>query len=479
MNNTRKFILFVSMLSVSFSAAAQGGAVGGGARVVLRGGVQGVSNAAIMKTASVSGGLGLTGSSRLVQPVSVQRMATVSAQTLPSMPKMMATPIYKGADLGEHYKVYMPGTTKPSGLGGAMTAHREYTGPGLHVPQVKPVTPTPETKPAGRTSLSAEDMAYFHRWGREGVEEEVYRTSSQGDPYAQGLRVTNRLERAVQNGIAVQRPQTLSGFELQLQREADAPVRLLSDRDLREFNTTLEASREIASKPLPFARRDFDPNRRSVVVSGKWDPTKKKEEPQTTTSRWSMFLQPAIRPVDPKMEAQVYPNFNEKNYIRLNQTFDKPFHPEMTDLRILVASDDEEFLARLDEAAKQDPRVHVTLFNNVAEAEGELTRHPNQYHVVLTDLLMGKRNGIELAAKVQQEQLPCYVVQVSRGEIGPGRGFLLGFDGGIPNMVRIKHDDFSFESATEEPRPAREIFNYLSVFVANGGHAYPKEFTEW
>lgn len=138
--NTRNLILCISMLAVSFPAVAQHRSAVKAAGSLMRGEL---SSASLIKSANISGGLTVPGNVRLPQPVSVSRMSAVSAQTPLSMPKMMATPTYKGTSRDEHYKVYMPGTTKPSGLGGAMTAYREYTGPGLTKPQSKPVASAP------------------------------------------------------------------------------------------------------------------------------------------------------------------------------------------------------------------------------------------------------------------------------------------------------------------------------------------------
>lgn len=313
-------------------------------------------------------------------------------------------------------------------------------------------------------------MAYFHRWGKEGVEEGVYRTPAQGDPYAEGQRAIKRLERITQNGIATWPAQPkLSGFALQLQREADAPHTLLSAKDLEEFNTTIEVAREMAAMPQELPRRQLNPMRRREVMEAR-DPF----------APFSVHdISALMNPRNLTEEANMYEEFNGKNYLGFKTAYDKPFHSAVKELRVLVASDERGFIEYLNEF--KDPRVHITAVSNGKEAMALLRAHPEDYHVVLTDMHMRNGNGIEVAKTVQTEELPCYVVVISKVDPDKSMLFFQGFDGSMTLMrsaEAVQRSLTQFTTPAEFYRSPKEIFNYLSNLVANGGHAYPKEMTK-
>ncbi len=332
----------------------------------------------------------------------------------------------------------------------------------------KPVSQTPQQPPQQTVTVQgpADDpIAYFRQLAKEGGEVPL-----QGDPYEASYAAKMRAAR----GEPVRHAST--SWRDQFEREQTQATTLLSPGELQDFNATLEGVRSILENPPVLARIYFDPNRRKQVLSRNWDPTNPQAEetkamyaPQEGS--W-LFRSSRRLPPAAFMEALRYDNFNQRNYIRVHNAFSAPFHPDVTELHILAVSDDTAFLKRLEDAARTDPRVQIKICDNEGEAEAELLHHANRYHVVLTDLLLGKRSGMDLALIVQRDQLPCYVVLASRGEIEPGRGFLLGFDGSIPN---------EFHPPLEEPtsRSAQQIFNYLSNLVGNGGHAYPQELTDW
>ncbi len=326
----------------------------------------------------------------------------------------------------------------------------------------KPVTAAPTADKPTTPSVPS-DVAYFHQLGNEGVEPGL--SLSQGDPYAAGERHIEELYRRVANGVAENRPSSRP-FARELEWEANAPTRLLSASELKDFAESVEGLQRVAAAQAGPLRvvRPLDPKRAKEVTSGRWNPYNLNN---TTNFLASLGL---IGPTsNPRDAVKSYPYFNPKNYIWLDQTYEAPFHPDVSELWVLVVSDDTEFLTLLREAAAKDLRIHLKAFDNVPEASAELTQHADQYQVVLTDLLLGQQTGMELATKVQVEQLPCYVVLSSRGEIGPERAFLVGFDGSIPNKQRVS---FSHE---EIYRPAGEIFSYLSNLAVYNGHAYPQE----
>ena len=109
---------------------------------------------------------------------------------------------------------------------------------------------------------------------------------------------------------------------------------------------------------------------------------------------------------------------------------------------------------------------------------------------------MHNGTGMDIAKQVQMDNLPCYVVAMSKASANPGRLFLMGFDG---SMAVARSQELRMDATKQfleqnpgtvldaaglaqaqaylleqNPyQPTKKVFSYLSNLVANGGHIYP------
>lgn len=484
----------MSLVTFSFPAWAQSNLVVGGVRAAAGKNVvrAAVNPSLIVKPGHVATAVRLNPAASIPVQNQVIRATVHSVQTAQlstQLPKMMATPTRFNSAQDERYAVRRYGNSGAGTGLSAWTMHREYTGPGLTdwskqpAPQ-KPQTPAVKPEEPKFTGPSAEEIAAFHYWTKYGLDERVS-PRFQGDPYEAARREELRAKRALQNGAPSSVGGTrLSGFALELQREADAPTRLLSPKDLQEFNTTIAVSREMSARPQQFPRRVTSARRQAEVMDDELNPFTVPPMPT---------LESLTNPRDPLAEAKTYPEFDAENYLGYKD-YPLPFHPDVHELNVLVASDELGFAQHLQDGA--DPRVHITSFSSGDEAISELKAHPDKYHVVLTDMYMRQGNGVDVARYIQQNSLNCYPVVISKSSGNEGTLFLLGFDGSMsvlneadagrkiyaqmqqenPNLVL---DGAGYEAVlrrmeeTKPYQPTGKIFSYLSNLVANGGHAYP------
>ena len=402
----RKLIVLTGVLAIFLPAQA-----GGWPRFPFKAKAKKVTTDLTVKPANASANLSVPSTTRLVQPVDVQRTAFSAAQT----------------------------------------------------PRVETAL-TPSPVPAAQSAVSfpdaAQEISYFHRWGKEGTVQDVY-SSFAGDPYAAGQREIKRLERIVSNGVpsgAVVRP---SGFELQLRREADAPTRLLSDKEMAEFRTTVLVGREAYAAQKQPSPRKMKSYRKWIAENGFGDP-----------------YDVTPQPYDAAGQAGDYEEFDVKNYLAYEK-YPLPFNPNVQELEVLAASDDVEFLDYLVEhAQKTNSRVHITLASSGNEAIGYLKDDPTKYQVVLTDISMLNGTGKDIARYVLKEDLPCYTVTMSKDTGDPAALFFDGFDGALgiflSESARAVATTGFYGSLTTLYRPADEIFAYLSNLVGQKGHAFPQ-----
>ncbi len=322
------------------------------------------------------------------------------------------------------------------------------------------LTPAPVGATPSALSLpdEAQGLSYFHRWSKEGTVQDVY-SSFSGDPYAAGQREIKRLERIVNNGVPPGSVVRTSGFELQLQREADAPLTLLSNKERAEFNTTVLVGREAWAAQKRPSPRKMKSYRKWIAQNGFGDP----------------YNVPSTQD-DTLAQAKEYEEFDVRNYLAYEK-YSLPFNSHVQELEVLAASDDVEFLDYLTEQAEQfNPHVHVTQVFSGNEAIGYLKANPQKYHVVLTDLNMLNGTGKNVARYVLEEDLPCYTVNMSKSTGNPAELFFDGFDGSLGIFLSESARGMAIAgycgSMDTLYRPANEIFAYLSNLVGQRGHAF-------
>lgn len=330
----------------------------------------------------------------------------------------------------------------------------------------KPVFQTPQQPPQQTVTVQgpADDpIAYFRQLAKEGGEVPL-----QGDPYEAGYVEHMKQQRINANGgPAPSKP--APDLEARFIREQYQPITLLPKGLRQEFLTTVAVANEMAQMPLP--RRKVAPTHRKEVLSGEWNPTNVPTNPLA-------LLAP---PKNPWAEASQYDYFDPNNYLDYKE-YDVPFHSDVQNLQVLVASDEPGFVQHLQQGAKQDPHVHITAASNGDEAILLLKQNPDKFHIVLTDIHMHNGNGMVIAEHAISNELPCYVVAISKASANPATLFLMGFDGSmsIMNSSNVHHEDVQRfvqqDPQAQNPyRQAQTIFAYLSNMVGNGGYAYPKE----
>ena len=335
-----------------------------------------------------------------------------------------------------------------------------------------------ENAAAKPTVVVPSDVAYFHQLTKEGVEPVLH-----GDIYESAYVRDLLRARETVNGKA---PKTRSRSSLENKRirEQDQPTTLLSPQARREFEATVSISRQMAQHPQEFPRRQTDFRRADAVTSGEWDST-----------RIPSPLELMAPPKDPLAEAKTYEIFDEKNFLDY-APYEQAFHPQVRDLQVLVASDELGFVDHLKRGLVDYPQVHMTAVSSGNEAMALLKQHPEKYHVVLTDIHMHNGTGMDIAKQVQMDNLPCYVVAMSKASANPGRLFLMGFDG---SMAVARSQELRMDATKQfleqnpgtvldaaglaqaqaylleqNPyQPTKKVFSYLSNLVANGGHIYP------
>ena len=292
-------------------------------------------------------------------------------------------------------------------------------------------------------------VAYFHQLTQEGPTEEIL----SGDPYAKAIRNAYKMTRNWVNGQA-SRPQS-SSWLTQCQRQQWQPTTLLSAPERHEFNTIVATSRAMAQTPSP---------RRRLLIE---------DRPFTLDNNWNPL------PPDQLTETALYDRFDPKNYLSYEDNYTGPFHPQVNNLQVLIVSEEPDLVAYLQAGAKREPRVRLTVTSGGDEAIGLLKRDPNKFHVILTDIHMENGSGHAVAAHTISEQLPCYVVALSKASASPATFFLMGFDGFMTTISSLEArrygvEEFLQRHQQENPyRHTQQIFNYLSNLVGNGGHAYP------
>ena len=151
--------------------------------------------------------------------------------------------------------------------------------------------------------------------------------------------------------------------------------------------------------------------------------------------------------------AEKQPDFIAGNYVTAG--YFEPFHPQITQLRVLVINDSKKVVERLLSAAEEDTRVSINYVDNVISAFLSLKGSVNKYDVVLTDFNTHAGNAQELAMWAYRNDIHTPIIFFSNA--GASASWLYSYN--LKGSIDIKH-------------PGQAVLNYLSNIVATG-KAYP------
>lgn len=157
-------------------------------------------------------------------------------------------------------------------------------------------------------------------------------------------------------------------------------------------------------------------------------------------------------------EAEVWaykqPDFFEKNFMNLTDTYMEPFHEQIMKLRILIVNDEDHLLQRYLDS--QDPRVMVEGVRSVSAAISKLKENPENYDIIFTDYHLADATARKLSSYVLMEELNIPIISLANAEALPSWWYNIGMDGSLPHQE------------------AQHIYNYASNIVATG-RAFPNK----
>ena len=158
--------------------------------------------------------------------------------------------------------------------------------------------------------------------------------------------------------------------------------------------------------------------------------------------------------------AENQPDFYEDNYWPDN--YQEPFNPELTSLRVLLISDDNDIISLFSHYSQEGKDITVVHGGQSSSAGiSHLKNSDEKYDIIVTDFtLTDIRGGFDVSRYVWNNELDIPVVLLSKDPMGSSKLLLHNFVGQVPYPVFPEQYD--------------AVFNYLSNIVATG-KAYPNK----
>lgn len=152
------------------------------------------------------------------------------------------------------------------------------------------------------------------------------------------------------------------------------------------------------------------------------------------------------------------PDFVKENYV--HKYYTEPFHPDVKNLRVIIANDDYSYVDPLLEAARTMPGVEIQWVCGLQELKKLLKQNPSGYDIILSDYWMDNGVAVEVGMYMWKKHPSIPVIFYTCTPANATWLFRYNIRGRI--------------GLANTPAAAQRVLNYLSNIVATG-RAYPNE----